>query len=70
MMKNGAYQNVVGTFPSNPSYAVMKAYADTNCGSNYMGGVSYLLDTCLAAQTTSVKYTCGKLSFFPISKTL
>ena len=53
------YQNVVGTFPANPTYAVMQLYDNPGC-KGYAGGVSYLLNTCLASASTSVKYVCSK----------
>lgn len=48
-----------GGFPANPKYGVMQFYDDEDC-SNKLESSSYLLDTCMASDTASLKYTCGR----------
>lgn len=59
LMGKAKLMNVVGAFPTNPTYYTAYAYADTNCNTVALA-FSGLLNTCLASATTSVKYTCGK----------
>jgi hypothetical protein len=54
-------QNIAddGGFPSNPSYGAVHIYFDTECAGLYIAS-SYLLDTCMTSDNTSVLYSCGK----------
>ena len=52
-------QNAV-SFPVNATYAIVEYYDSSTCGKGFTNGASYLLDTCLAGNETSVIYTCGK----------
>ena len=57
-MKNTVKAQNAMTFPSSPKYGVIANYLDTNCAS--FGSYStFLLDTCLVGNSSSVKYTCG-----------
>jgi hypothetical protein len=47
-------------FPANPTYAQYHSYSDDTC-TTLSSVVSVILDTCLADQSTSFKYSCGML---------
>lgn len=52
-----------GDFPTNPQYGVLQYFnsgeSADDCTDHYQS-ISYLLDTCMASNSTSVIYTCGK----------
>jgi hypothetical protein len=53
-------QNIAnGNFPANPMYGAIQQFADPECSDLYIAS-SYLLDTCMSSDTTSVQYSCGK----------
>ena len=51
-------------FPTDPTYVVAQLYSSAKCG-GYRGGFSALVNTCLKASSTSLKYSCGTLSSIP-----
>jgi hypothetical protein len=57
-------QSVVGTFPTNPTYAIYYVYADAQC-SDMLLASSVILDTCLANSNGSEMFSCGKDTYLP-----
>jgi hypothetical protein len=51
--------SIVGDYPSNPKYAIIKEYADESC-SQLLAAESVLLDSCFSAGSVSAKYVCSK----------
>jgi hypothetical protein len=52
-------QNIAtGSFPANPTYGAIQLFGDAECSDIYMAQ-SFLLDTCMSSDATSVLYTCG-----------